>query len=76
MLLLGLSILLIVYVVNIFIKLVYINNETNELKQTLEQMIEENQELQGGNIINNDEMTITVYENYMTDGTTVYTFPK
>jgi len=76
MLLLGLSILLIVYVVNIFIKLVYINNETNELKQTLEQMIEENQELKGGNIINNDEMTITVYENYMTDGTTVYTFPK
>ena len=76
MLLFGLSILLIVYVINLFVKLVYLNNEANELKQTLEKMIEENKEVQDSNIINNGDMTITVYENYMTDGQEVYTFPK
>lgn len=76
MLLLGLSILLIVYVINIFIKLIYLNNQANELKETLEQMIIENEEVQGGNVIINDNMTITVYENYMTNGEEVYTFPK
>ena len=76
MLLFGLSILLIVYVVNLFIKLIYLNNEASELKQTLEQMIENNKEVQDGNIINNGDLTITVYENYMTDGKEVYTFPK
>lgn len=76
MLLFGLSILLIVYVINLFVKLVYLNNEANELKKTLEKMIEENKEVQDSNIINNGDMTITVYENYMTDGQEVYTFPK
>ena len=76
MLLLGLSILLIVYIVNIFIKLIYLNNEANELKETLETLIEKNENLQGGNIVINDDMTITVYENYMTNGEDVYTFPK
>ena len=36
MLLLGLSILLIVYVVNICAKVVYLNNEANKLKDTLQ----------------------------------------
>ena len=76
MLLLGLSILLIVYIVNIFIKLIYLNNEANELKETLETLIEKNENLQGDNVVINDDMTITVYENYMTNGEDVYTFPK
>ena len=76
MLLLGLSIVLIVYVINVFIKLIYLNNEANELKQTLENLIEKNDNLQGDGITINDDMTITVYENYMTNGEDVYTFPK
>lgn len=75
MLLLGLSILLVVYVVNIIFKLVYLNNEAQELKETLEQLIIENEEIQGGTIYDGN-MTITVYENYMTNGEDVYTFPK
>lgn len=76
MLLLGLSILLIVYIVNVFVKLIYLNNEANELKETLETLIEKNNDLQGDNVIINDNMTITVYDNYMTNGEDVYTFPK
>ena len=76
MLLLGLSIVLIVYVINVFVKLIYLNNEANELKQTLENLIEKNDNLQGDGITINDDMTITVYENYMTNGEDVYTFPK
>lgn len=76
MLLLGLSILLIVYIVNVFVKLIYLNNEANELKETLETLIEKNNDLQGDNVIINDNMTITVYDNYMTNGEEVYTFPK
>ena len=76
MLLLGLSILLVVYVINIFVKLIYLNNEANQLKETLEQMIIDNNEIQGDNITINDDMTITVYQNYMTNGEEVYTFPK
>ena len=76
MLLLGLSILLIVYIVNVFVKLIYLNNEANELKETLETLIEKNNDLQGDNVIFNDNMTITVYDNYMTNGEDVYTFHK
>lgn len=77
MLLLGVSILLIVYVINLFVKLIYLNNEAKELQQTLEQLILENEkEVQGENIINTGDMTITVYENYVTDGENVYTFPN
>ena len=76
MLLLGLSILLIVYIVNVFVKLIYLNNEANELKETLETLIEKNNDLQGDNVIINDNMTITVYDNYMTNGEEVYKFPK
>lgn len=76
MLLLGLQILLIVYIVNVFVKLIYLNNEANELKETLETLIEKNNDLQGDNVIINDNMTITVYDNYMTNGEEVYTFPK
>ena len=76
MLFLGLSILLIVYIVNVFVKLIYLNNEANELKETLETLIEKNNDLQGDNVIINDNMTITVYDNYMTNGEEVYTFPK
>lgn len=75
MLLLGLSILLLVYIANIFIKLAYLNKEANELKETLEQLIIENEEIQG-NLINDGNMTITVYDNYMTNGEDVYTFPN
>lgn len=75
MLLLGLSILLLVYIANIFIKLVYLNKEANELKETLEQLIIDNEEIQG-NLINDGNMTITVYDNYMTNGEDVYTFPN
>ena len=76
MLLLGVSILLIVYVINLFVKFIYLNNEEYELQKTLEQLILDNQEVQGGNVINNGNMTITVYDNYVTDGENVYTFPK
>ena len=77
MLLLGVSILLIVYVINLFVKLIYLNNEAKELQQTLEQLILENEkEVQGENVINTGNLTITVYENYVTDGENVYTFPK
>lgn len=75
MLLLGLSILLLVYVVNIVVKLVYLNNEANELRETLQSMIDENHKTQGDEIIDGD-MIITVYDNYMTDGENVYSFPK
>ena len=75
MLLLGLSILLLVYIANIFIKLAYLNKEANELKEKLEQLIIENEEIQG-NLINDGNMTITVYDNYMTNGEDVYTFPN
>lgn len=75
MLLLGLSILLLVYIANIFIKLAYLNKEANELKETLEQLIIDNEEIQG-NLINDGNMTITVYDNYMTNGEDVYTFPN
>lgn len=75
MLLLGLSILLLVYVVNIVVKLVYLNNEANELRETLQGMIDENHKTQGDEIIDGD-MIITVYDNYMTDGENVYSFPK
>ena len=75
MLLLGLSILLIVYVVNVVVKLAYLNNQANELKNTLEQLILDNEEIQG-TTINDGNMTITVFENYMTNGVDVYTFPK
>ena len=75
MLLLGLSILLLVYVVNIVVKLVYLNNEANELRETLQSMIDENHKTQGNEIIDGD-MIITVYDNYMTDGENVYSFPK
>lgn len=75
MLLLGLSILLLVYVVNIVVKLVYLNNEANELRKTLQSMIDENHKTQGDEIIDGD-MIITVYDNYMTDGENVYSFPK
>lgn len=76
MLLLGLSILLIVYVVNIFVKLIYLNHEAHELETKLDQLIIDNQEIQGESVINNGDLTITVLDNYMTDGETVYTFPK
>lgn len=76
MLLLGLSILLIVYVVNICAKVVYLNNEANKLKDTLQQLIDNNNEVQNGNVTVNDDMTITVYENYMTNGSEVFTFPS
>ena len=75
MLLLGLSILLLVYIANIFIKLAYLNKEANELKETLEQLIIDNEEIQG-NLINDGNMTITVFDNYMTNGEDVYTFPN
>lgn len=75
MLLLGLSILLLVYIANIFIKLAYLNKEANELKERLEQLIIDNEEIQG-NLINDGNMTITVYDNYMTNGEDVYTFPN
>ena len=75
MLLLGLSILLLVYVVNIVVKLVYLINEANELRETLQSMIDENHKTQGDEIIDGD-MIITVYDNYMTDGENVYSFPK
>ena len=75
MLLLGLSILLIVYVVNICVKVVYLNNEANILKDTLTKLIEDNKAVQDNNIAINDDMTITVYENYMTNGIDVFTFP-
>lgn len=75
MLLLGLSILLLVYVVNIVVKLVYLNNEANKLRETLQSMIDENHKTQGDEIIDGD-MIITVYDNYMTDGENVYSFPK
>ena len=75
MLLLGLSILLLVYVVNIVVKLVYLNNEANELRETLQSMIDENHKTQGDEIIDGD-MIITVYDNNMTDGENVYSFPK
>lgn len=75
MLLLGLSILLLVYVVNIVVKLVYLNKEANELRETLQSMIDENHKTQGNEIIDGD-MIITVYDNYMTDGENVYSFPK
>ena len=76
MLLLGLSILLIVYVVNICAKVVYLNNEANKLKDTLQLLIDNNNEVQNGNVTVNDDMTITVYENYMTNGSEVFTFPS
>ena len=76
MLLLGVSILLIVYVINLFAKFIYLNSEAKELQKTLEQLILDNQEVQGDNVINNGNMTITVYDNYVTDGENVYTFPK
>ena len=75
MLLLGLSILLLVYVANIVVKLVYLNKEANELRETLQSMIDENHKTQGNEIIDGD-MIITVYDNYMTDGENVYSFPK
>lgn len=75
MLLLGLSILLMVYIANIVLKLAYLNNEANELKETLENLILDNEEIQG-TTINDGNMTITVYENYLTNGEEVYTFPK
>lgn len=59
-----------------FVKLIYLNNEANELKETLETLIEKNNDLQGDNVIINDNMTITVYDNYMTNGEEVYIFPK
>ena len=59
-----------------FVKLIYLNNEANELKETLETLIEKNNDLQGDNVIINDNMTITVYDNYMTNGEEVYTVPK
>ena len=77
MLLLGVSILLIVYAINLFAKLIYLNNESKKLQQTLEQLIIENEkEVQGENVINTGNMTITVYDNYVTDVENVYTFPK
>lgn len=74
MLLLGISILLVVYVVNMFVKLVYLTNEANELQDKLNELILENDSIQGNEKPTGD-MTITVYENYMTDGEEVYTFP-
>ena len=74
MLLLGISILLVVYVVNMFAKLVYLSQEANELEQKLNDLILENETIQG-NEIPTCNMTITVYENYMTNGEEVYTFP-
>lgn len=74
MLLLGISILLVVYVVNMFFKLVYLSNEANELEQKLNELILENETIQGNETPTGD-MTITVYENYMTNGEEVYTFP-
>ena len=74
MLLLGISILLIVYVVNMFAKLVYLSSEANELEQKLDDLIKENEVVQGNEKPTGD-MTITVYENYMTNGEEVYTFP-
>ena len=62
MLLLGLSILLLVYVVNIVVKLVYLNNEANELRETLQSMIDENHKTQGDEIID-------VYVRCITPGT-------
>ena len=67
MLLLGISILLVVYVGNMFIKLVYLSNEANELEQKLNDLILENETIQGNETPTGD-MTITVYENYMTNG--------
>ena len=49
---------------------------TNTSQPTLENLIEKNDNLQGNGVIINDDMTITVYENYMTNGEDVYTFPK
>ena len=74
MLLLGISILLVVYVVNMFAKLIYLTQEANELQDKLQELILENDSLQG-NEIQTGDMTITVYENYMTNGEDVYTFP-
>ena len=74
MLLLGISILLVVYVVNMFAKLIYLTQEANELQDKLQELILENDSLQG-NEIKTGDMTITVYENYMTNGEDVYTFP-
>ena len=74
MLLLGISILLVVYVVNMFAKLIYLTQEANELQDKLQELILENDSLQG-NEIQTGDMTITVYENFMTNGEEVYTFP-
>ena len=74
MLLLGISILLVVYVINMFAKLIYLTQEANELQDKLQELILENDSLQG-NEIKTGDMTITVYENYMTNCEDVYTFP-
>jgi hypothetical protein len=57
-----------------FAKLIYLTQEANELQDKLQELILENDSLQG-NEIKTGDMTITVYENYMTNGEEVYTFP-